>query len=138
MFDSIIYVDVLEHIEADAAELTGAARHLRPGGYIVVLSPAHQWLFSEFDSSLGHFRRYSSDSLRAVAPHELEVSTIEYLDSIGVLASGANRFLLRKGMPSSAQIKVWDRMIVPLSRVIDPLLGRRLGKSVLGAWKKPA
>ena len=58
-FDTIIYIDVLEHIENDRQELNQAASHLRPGGRIIVLSPAHQRLFSEFDSAIGHFRRYN-------------------------------------------------------------------------------
>ena len=45
-FDTILYIDVLEHIEDDRAELARAARHLAPGGHLVVLSPAHPWLFS--------------------------------------------------------------------------------------------
>ena len=67
-FDSAIYVDVLEHIERDAEELTRIARHVRPRGHIVVLSPAHQWLYSEFDAQIGHCRRYSKRSLLATAP----------------------------------------------------------------------
>ncbi|MGH7358166.1 MAG: class I SAM-dependent methyltransferase, partial [Candidatus Rokuibacteriota bacterium] len=44
-FDAILYVDVLEHIEDDAAELVAAARALRPGGALIVLAPAHGWLY---------------------------------------------------------------------------------------------
>jgi SAM-dependent methyltransferase len=135
-FDSIIYIDVLEHIEADAEELTLAADHAKPGGHVIVLSPAHQWLFSEFDESLGHFRRYSAGTLRRAAPESLIVEKIEYMDSIGVIASGANRLLLRKSMPGTAQIAFWDRIMVPVSRVIDPLFGHRLGKSILAVWKR--
>lgn len=138
VFDSIIYIDVLEHIEGDAAELSAAVQHLTPGGCIVVLSPAHQWLFSEFDRSLGHFRRYSVSTLGAAAPPELKLERIEYLDSVGVIASGANRLLLRSAMPTDAQIALWDKLMVPVSRLIDPLFGRRLGKSILGVWRKAA
>src|SRR5206468_4391930 len=57
-FDTICYIDVLEHIEDDAGEMKRAAAHLRPGGRVIVLSPAHQWLFTAFDGAIGHFRRY--------------------------------------------------------------------------------
>jgi hypothetical protein len=63
---------------------------------------------------------------------------MEYLDSVGVIASGANRLLLRSGMPTASQVALWDRVMVPVSRVIDPLFGRRIGKSILGVWRKPA
>src|SRR5450432_2619938 len=58
-FDTIVYIDVLEHIEDDRGELKLAAAHLRPGGRMIVLSPAHQWLFAPFDAAIGHFRRYN-------------------------------------------------------------------------------
>ena len=57
-FDTLIYIDVLEHIENDREELVNAAKLLRTGGRIIVLSPAHQWLFTLFDATIGHFRRY--------------------------------------------------------------------------------
>ena len=53
-FDTIIYIDVLEHIEDDRKELENAASRLRTGGRIIVLSPAYQWLFSTFDTGIGH------------------------------------------------------------------------------------
>ena len=67
-FDAILYIDVLEHIEDDVAELERSAARLRQGGHIVVLAPAHQSLYSEFDKAIGHFRRYSKASLLAAAP----------------------------------------------------------------------
>jgi SAM-dependent methyltransferase len=135
-FDSIIYVDVLEHIDDDREELRCASQLLVPGGYVTVLSPAHQWLFSEFDKSLGHYRRYSAESLRAAGPKSLELEKLEFLDCVGVMASAANRVLLKSAMPTRSQIATWDRLMVPISRHIDPLFGRRLGKSILAVWKK--
>ena len=58
-FDTILYIDVLEHINDDTAELIAARRHLEPGGHLIVLAPAHQMLFSAFDTAIGHYRRYS-------------------------------------------------------------------------------
>lgn len=51
--------DVLEHIEKPGALLSEIYRVLKPGGILLVSVPAHQWLFSDFDKSIGHFRRYS-------------------------------------------------------------------------------
>ncbi|MEJ2010263.1 MAG: class I SAM-dependent methyltransferase, partial [Acidobacteriota bacterium] len=93
-FDSILYLDVLEHIQADRDELAMAARLLRPGGHIVVLSPAHQFLFSKFDASIGHYRRYNRNSLLACSPADCQLEAMFYLDSAGVLLSLANRILL--------------------------------------------
>jgi SAM-dependent methyltransferase len=133
-FDSVIYVDVLEHIQDDRAEVLAALRFLRPGGHLVALSPAHQFLFSPFDESIGHFRRYSRRSLRAIVP--AEVIRLSYLDSAGLILSSANRFLLRQKMPTLKQIQFWNKRVIPVSRVLDPLVGYRVGKSVLGVWRK--
>jgi len=133
-FDTILYIDVLEHIEDDHAEMLRAAAHLKPGGAVIVLSPAHQWLFTPFDAAIGHFRRYSKRSLAAAGSAELSREKLIYLDTVGLAASAANRLFLKSAMPTHSQIQTWDRLMVPLSRLIDPLLGYQAGKSVLGVW----
>jgi SAM-dependent methyltransferase len=134
-FDTILYLDVLEHIEDDQAELRRAAAHLNPSGCLIVLAPAHPWLFTPFDAAIGHFRRYTKTSLLGAAAPALRLEKLIYLDSMGLTASLANRLFLRSAMPSHSQIQTWDRMMVPVSRVLDPLLGYHVGKSVLGIWR---
>lgn len=135
-FDTILYVDVLEHIERDAAELTAATERLASGGRLLVLSPAHDFLMSAFDRAIGHHRRYDLRTLLALAPPQLSRVTAKYLDSVGMLASLANRVLLRQALPTAAQIALWDQRLVPLSLRLDGVLGYRLGKSVLVVWQK--
>jgi 2-polyprenyl-3-methyl-5-hydroxy-6-metoxy-1,4-benzoquinol methylase len=134
-FDSVIYIDVLEHIEADAGELRSSTGHLRSGGHLIVLSPAHQWLFSPFDTVIGHCRRYTAATLDAVRPPRLQRVRLRYLDSVGMCASLANRVLLKQSLPTRRQIAFWDRRMVPISRILDPLSGFRVGKSILGVWQ---
>lgn len=135
-FDSIIYIDVLEHIERDQEEVRIAFSHLKPGGNLVILSPAHQFLFSPFDASIGHFRRYSKSSLRALKPIGAEEKAFFYLDSVGLLASTANKILLKQSMPKLSQINFWDKVMVPTSRLLDPLTFGALGKTVVGVWTR--
>ena len=136
-FDTILYMDVLEHIEDDRGEVARAAAHLRPGGHIIALSPAHQWLFTPFDRSIGHCRRYSKSSFGALAPEGLTAARLVYLDSIGFFASLANKLVLKSAMPKPSQVAFWDRVLVRMSRVVDPVLGYSAGKSVLAVWRKP-
>ena len=136
-FDCVLYLDVLEHIQDDRSQIEAAARLVRPGGHIVILSPAHQWLFSEFDKSIGHIRRYDKHSLRALAPSGWLQKKLTYLDSVGVLLSLANAVALRQTMPSRLQISVWDRLCVPVSRIIDRALLGNFGKSILAIWENP-
>lgn len=135
-FDAILYIDVLEHIAEDRSELANAAQRLKPSGRVVVLSPAHAWLFSKFDASIGHFRRYTRSSLLAAVPSELTTERLVYLDSCGLFFSLANRLLLRQSLPTKQQILFWDRRVIPLSRIIDRFLLYNAGKSVLGIWRK--
>jgi 2-polyprenyl-3-methyl-5-hydroxy-6-metoxy-1,4-benzoquinol methylase len=136
-FDTIIYIDVLEHIDLDGDELNRATSHLRPEGHLIVLSPAHQCLFTPFDAAIGHFRRYNRSMLRRIAPSGLRLVWLRYIDSIGLTASMANRLLLRQSMPTKAQIRFWDQWIVPISRVLDPYFRFNIGKSIIAVWRKP-
>jgi SAM-dependent methyltransferase len=137
LFNTIIYIDVLEHIRDHLVELQEATKRLRPGGRIIVLSPAYQFLFSNFDQAVGHYRRYSKTSLRRVARAPLVEEAAFYLDSVGALASFANKLALRQSMPSSRQIRFWDRVLVPISRILDEALLHTFGRSVVLVWRKP-
>jgi hypothetical protein len=105
---------------------------------VVVLAPAHQSLYSPFDRAIGHFRRYDRASLAAAAEpvRELALERLFYLDGAGLIASLANRVLLRQSSPSLAQIRTWDRVLVPASRVLDVLAFHRIGKSIVGVWRR--
>src|SRR5262249_3976487 len=84
-FDTIVYIDVLEHIEDDRKELDIATRHLRSKGHLIVLAPAHQHLFTTFDAAIGHFRRYNRSMLRRISPSSLTIKRLRYLDSFGLI-----------------------------------------------------
>ena len=136
VFDTALYIDVLEHIENDAAELQNIGQVIKPGGHIIILSPAHNFLYSEFDQKIGHYRRYSKNNLESLTPSGFKIEKLCYLDSVGLLASLANKLFLKSGSPAVSQIIFWDRFMVPISRLIDPILLHRVGKSVLYVIKK--
>ena len=136
-FDTIIYVDVLEHIEFDLEETMAAYERMNKGAHLVILVPALQFLYSPFDQAVGHYRRYSRTSLRSAVDPRLETVSETYLDSIGLLASIANKLLLRSSSPTRRQIDMWDRMMIRVSTVIDPLLLYSVGKTVVGVYRKP-
>ena len=99
-----------------------------------MLSPAHTWLFSRFDASIGHYRRYTKKTLLAAAPRSLKPKRVIYLDVCGLCASLGNRLLLQQNLPTANQILFWDRRFVPVSRILDPLLFFKVGKSILAIW----
>ena len=136
MADTILYIDVLEHIEDDEGEMRAAASHLNREGHVIVLSPAFNFLYSQFDRAVGHHRRYNKADIERLTPPDLALKTVFCLDSIFFFASLANRLLLKSSMPTSAQIAVWDRVLVPLSRYTDGLFGSMFGKTIVAVWRK--
>jgi SAM-dependent methyltransferase len=135
-FDTIVYIDVLEHIENDREELQLASAHLHAKGRLIVLSPAHQKLFTPFDAAIGHFRRYNRRMLRNLSPQGLLLERLLYLDSAGLALSTVNRLFLRQTMPTKAQLAVWDGWVIPVSRILDKCLGNSVGKSIVAIWQK--
>jgi len=136
-FDTIIYIDVLEHIEKDKEEMECVYKLLHQGGSVVVLSPAHQFLYSPFDKAVGHFRRYNKKTMLEIVPEGAEVESLYYLDSVGCIASWINSKLLKQSMPTKGQIDFWDTIIVPISVILDKLLRFKVGKTAVMVIKKP-
>ena len=135
-FDCIIYIDVLEHIEGDSEELRSAVARLKPRGTIIVMSPAHQALFTPFDAAIGHHRRYNRTQLQALTPPGVRLIHTRYLDCVGLTLTIGNRLLLRSASPSVAQVMFWDRFCIPAARRLDPLFAGHLGKSILAVWRR--
>ena len=136
LFDCILYIDVLEHIDDDLAEFQRAVKLLKPNGWLIVLSPAFQCLYSPFDAAIGHYRRYERAGMKRLRAPGVTLDKLICLDALGFLLSASNRMLLRQSMPRLSQIQLWDQWVVPISRVIDPLLGHLFGRSIVGFWRK--
>ncbi len=135
-FDTVIYIDVLEHIEADAAELQKAFSILRKKGHLIILSPAFNCLYSPFDKAIGHYRRYTKKTLSRISPFGTNPIQIKYYDNIGFFAAFMNKLLLKQRYPSIKQVLFWDRWMVPVSKITDNIFFHSFGKSIIGIWKK--
>lgn len=135
-YDTILYIDVLEHIEEDHIEFNKAVERLKKDGHLIILCPAHDFLFSPFDHSVGHFRRYNKKMFHSFKNDRTNLQSIKYLDSFGLSLSLINSKLLKSSMPTKKQIQFWDKVIVPISKIFDPILNYSQGKSILGVWEK--
>jgi len=133
-FDTIIYIDVIEHIKNDSEELTKAKMHLKEGGRLIILVPAYNFLFSPFDDAVGHYRRYNKKLLIHAIPDELSMLKLFYLDSLGLCASLVNKFFLKQSYPTRSQILKYDKLIVPISKITDKVVLNSFGKSLIGIW----
>lgn len=137
--DYVYSVNVLEHIEDDTGVLAEISRKLRPGGRLLIYVPALQWLFTNMDREVGHVRRYSRAELNnKVCGAGYRMTRSVYVDSLGVLATLAYKWFANKqqGRINVGALKVYDRFVFPLSRVLDVLLGKLLGKNLLVVCEK--
>ena len=128
--DLICYIDVLEHIEFDQLEVDYASKYLNSGGYIAVLVPAHNFLFSKFDKSVGHFRRYDPVKILELVPDGFEIVYLKQLDFVGGLISLLSKFSPGSHHLTKYNVTLWDNLI-PTSRILDKIIRNRFGKSFL-------
>ena len=98
------------------------------------LSPAHQWLFSPLMLPLVHHRRYDRRMLRSISPACVWNNCGIWIRSACYFF--ANQQFLRQSVPTNAQIRFWDRYVVPASRVLDRCLFGSAGKSIVGIWRR--
>lgn len=128
--DQIYYLDVLEHIKDDVSEIQSTINRMKPGARLLILVPGHPFLYSEFDKYVGHWRRYTFQSLQSIMPSALKVIRLEYLDSVGFLLSLISNKVFKGKMLNRTSVRLWN-LLIPLSRVIDMFTFRKLGKSIL-------
>ena len=84
--NTILYINVLEHIEMDKDELISSYKKLNTGGRVIVFVPALQFLFSPLDKQLGHYRRYNKNRLTALLEIAgFQVEKVKYFDLVGIL-----------------------------------------------------
>jgi len=136
--DSCVCLNVLEHIAHDRRALAAMASVLIPGGTIVLLAPAFQALYGPIDRNLGHHRRYSRESLRALAHVTgLEVRTLHYVNAIGFFGWWINAHVLRREGQSTAQIRMFDRCVVPWLSRLEAIRPPAFGQSLFAVLRKP-
>ena len=120
-FDSIICFNVLEHIRDDGEALRRFRSLLSPGGHVLLLVPAHRSLWSPFDESVGHERRYDRRTLgHGLRQNGLTAAEVRYVNPIGGLGWLVSMRLLRRRTLSVRGTRAFDRL-VPLVRPLDRL-----------------
>lgn len=135
--DTVICMNVLEHLSEDQPVLRRFYDVLQPGGRLVLLVPAHQWLYGSIDEAIGHYRRYERDQLRAVCGGVgFEVERAEYLNPSGVFGWFLNGPLLKRRAVPALQARLYDALFPLLAWT--QALGLPFGLSVLLIGRKPA
>jgi SAM-dependent methyltransferase len=139
-FDSVIMINVLEHIEDDNGALREIGdRLLRPGGRIVLWVPAFALLYSDFDRKIGHYRRYRGPGLRAQLEQAgYQIRDIRYVNAVGAVAWLVLARLLRRTPTQGTPVKVFDRYFVPVLERLERRWQPPFGQSVLAIATRPA
>lgn len=137
--DCVYTFNVMEHIEDDIGCFRQMHRKMRAGGRLLVFVPAFQILYSSMDKKVGHLRRYTRRELAdKVAAAGFAVVHNDYVDSIGFFVTLLYKLVGNdSGDINRRALIVYDRILFPLSRMLDRVLGRVLGKNVFLVAEKP-
>ena len=129
-FDTVICLNVLEHVDDDISALQAIRRLLGPGGRLVLLVPALQALYGTIDRALGHHRRYKRDGLAdLLRATGFKLAHIEYFNLAGIPGWWwAGRVLRRDTIPGGS-LKLYDAL-VPLFR-LERFIPWRVGQSLI-------
>jgi SAM-dependent methyltransferase len=136
-FDTIIMINVLEHIEDDHAAIRAASESLVPGGIFAVFVPALPWLYSDFDEDVGHHRRYTQAALRRLMQEEhLNVVKSLYMDVFGVFPWFLLNVLGGIRCVRPRMVQLYDRFLIPITRRIERIGSPAFGKNLLMIGRK--
>lgn len=138
--DTILCLNVVEHIKDDKKAIMNMYESLPRGGHLLILVPAFQALYSSMDELAGHFKRYRVRDLEQIDPIIADNCVkFAYFNPVGGLGWWLNKFRKYKSLDDdsiNAQIRFFDKYIVPLSKRLNPITSRFFGQSLLYVLKK--
>jgi SAM-dependent methyltransferase len=136
--DTVVLVNVLEHIENDAWALSELSRIVAPGGCILIFVPALSLLMSKLDKLLGHFRRYYLVELKERLQRAgIDIVTCRYFDLPGIVPWFVVNKLLGSSSFNPTLVRLYDRAIVPLARGAEAVIRPPLGKNLVAIGRLP-
>jgi len=136
--DAIVLVNVLEHIEDDAALVRTAWEALRPGGALLLFVPAGPWLFGSLDRAFDHFRRYERKQLETLLTDGgLEIADARYANAPGAFIWFLAGRVFQQQTIKIAQMKLYDRLAIPIISRVESVLPPPRGQSLMVIAAKP-
>lgn len=137
--DTVVCLNVLEHVPDDSRAFDRMLQCLEPGGFVVLIVPALPRLFSEIDRRYGHRRRYTRRALVGLVRgrRSAELVRCRYFNAAGVLGWWLNHVVLKRTALPLRQVRVFDSVVVPAALRAERLLPPPLGLSLL-AWVRKA
>ena len=130
-FQSVVALNVVEHIENDRQAIINCKKLLKNGGRMIILVPAFPELYNPLDKDLQHFRRYTKKSVsQLLAGCGFKVVHTEYFNLAGMVGWFVSGTLLKHKKIPASQLRIFEKL-VPLFRLTDKLLLRAAGVSVI-------
>ncbi len=135
--DSVVCLNVLEHIEDDLGTLRAFASILPRGGKAVLMVPAFMSLYGPIDKHLGHYRRYTTKSFAQTARAAgFATPVLRYMNAVGFFGWWANAKVLKREEQSEGQIEFFDRKVVPILEKLENAMTPPFGQSVFAVLEK--
>ncbi len=135
-FDTVVCLNVLEHIEDDQFALLQMRSVLARDGQLALLVPAHRLLYGEFDRAVGHYRRYERRGLKSLLEKcGFNILSLRSFSLAATLPWWINGRLLKRSYLPSSQTSLANRL-VPLMR-LERLIGPPFGLSLIAIAQKP-
>jgi len=135
--DSIVCVNVLEHIDNHELVLRQMWDVLPTGGRVVLMVPAFEALYGEIDARLGHYRRYTRASLAAIAESAgFGIRRLKYMNFVGFFGWWANAKIFKRSEHSELQIALFDSCIVPVQSRLEHWISPPVGQSLIATLEK--
>jgi SAM-dependent methyltransferase len=135
-FDTVFALNVVEHIENDTEALANAKKLLKTGGTLIILVPAYQCLYNQFDRNLYHYRRYTKKSLSELfVKNSYAISNKFYFNALGILGWFISGKIWNNEIIPASQMSFYNA-IVPFAKLLDAALLKRVGLSVILVGKK--
>jgi SAM-dependent methyltransferase len=136
--DTVVMMNVLEHIKDDVQALRDLAAVTKPGGRIVIWVPGYMQLYGDFDRKVGHVTRYTPATLReSVEAAGLEVGICKPINFLGGIAWWLAVRRGGAGYPDPRLVKIYDRTVVPTTRFIERLIRPPFGQTVFCVARVP-
>jgi SAM-dependent methyltransferase len=133
--DAIVSINVLEHVKDDAKAISNLVAAVKPGGWLMISVPAMMALYNDLDRLAGHHRRYHlQDFSRLLSEQPVRLEKLCYFNPIGGLGWWVNKFRRHESLNSTAvnnQILLFEKYILPISRLIDPVTRGFFGQSAI-------
>jgi len=130
--DTVICLNVLEHIENDRKTIQNINKCLKPGGKFILYVPALSFIYGTLDESLGHYRRYNKKALeKMIESNGFKIISSRYMNFLGAFSWFVYSKILRKRMPAEKRIIFYDKYLVPILSMIESIVRMPFGQSLL-------